>query len=100
MTRRKEPALSDALDMLVRDWARLGAGFSSSEADEAPDLERTLLQTARLASSMARVFVLAVTWIARYGDLLTARRLGDLIRSELEPAFLPTMGLMLELAEG
>ena len=100
MTRRKEPALGDALDMLVRDWARLGAGFSAPEAEEAPDLERTLLQTARLAPSMARVFVLAITWMTRYGDLIAIRRLGDLIRSELEPAFLPTMGLMLELAEG
>ncbi len=61
---------TDPLDNLIRRWASLGAGFDASfgggRLDAAPDdidLERLLLDTARLASSDARLFIMAATWL-------------------------------------
>lgn len=91
--------MDDRLDTLIRQWARLGAGFSVEPAGETPDLERLLLETARLGARMSRLLIMAATWLRAYGSLIAKHRLKRLIRDELEVEFRPVLGLLLDLAQ-
>lgn len=92
-------AVTDRLDNLVSQWTRLGAGFTADQSADTPDLERLLLETARQAPHMARLFIMAATWLHRYGDLIAKHRLKRLIRDELEREHHPTLGLLLDIAQ-
>ena len=87
----------DHNDILSR-WSRAGVMFGVEPATESPDLERLLLDTVRAVPTNARLLVMAVTWLARYGRLMAKHRLKRLIREELAPAERAPMGLMLDLA--
>lgn len=91
--------MSNHLDNLISQWTRIGAGFTADQSHEPPDLERLLLETARLAPSMARLFVMAATWLHRYGDLIAKHRLKRLIRDELEHEHHAALGLLLDIAQ-
>jgi len=86
------------LDHLIAQWTRLGAAFDTQPADESPDLERLLLQTARLTPQSERVFVIAATWLGKYGCLIARHRLKRLLVDELEPQHRPVLGLLLDTA--
>ncbi len=86
------------LDAVASRWARLGAMLNVPAAPSTPDLERLLLDTARVVSSNSRLFILAATWLAAYGDYVAKHRLARLIRDELEAEHLPVMGLLLDSA--
>lgn len=92
-------SMSDPLDNLVSQWARLGAGFTIEPAAETPDLERLLLATARHGPRMSRVFIMAATWLHLYGDLVAKNRLKRLIVAELAPEHRPVLGLLLDIAQ-
>jgi len=87
--------VSCTLDHLIAQWTRLGVAFSAPSAKESPDLERLLLNTARRAPQNARVFILAVTWLCRYGDLVARHRLKRLVADELELEYRPVLGMLL-----
>jgi hypothetical protein len=91
--------MSDRLNNLISQWTRLGAGFSADQSPEPPDLERMLLETARQAPGMPRLFIMAATWLHRYGDLIAKHRLKRLIREELEREHQATLGLLLDIAQ-
>lgn len=91
--------MNDRLDTLVSSWTRIGAGFAAHPAPETPDLERLLLDTARSAPPMARLFIMAATWLHRYADLVATHRLRRLIRDELDPPHRPVLGLLLDAAQ-
>lgn len=86
-------------DSVASDWTRLGVMLNVGATKHAVDLERLLLNTARVASANSRVFVLAVTWLISYGDYVAKHRLARLISSELEVEHRATLGLLLELAK-
>ena len=90
--------MSDTLDNLIGQWTRLGAGFNAPPAAETPDLERLVLDTARHAPRMARLFIMAATWLHQYGDLIAKSRLRRLTREELSAERQPILGLLLEIA--
>jgi len=91
--------MSRSIDSLIRDWTQIGAGFGAEASGETPDLERLMLDTAWHAPGMARLFVMAATWLSRYGDLIAKHRLRRLVRAELEPEFRPVLGLLLDIAQ-
>ncbi len=91
--------MSEKLDILISQWASLGAGFNAEPWDCAIDIERLLLDTARHTSSMARLFIMAATWLHAYGDLVAKHRLKRLARDELEPEFHAVLGLLLDTAQ-
>ena len=91
--------MSERLNNLIRQWTSIGAGFGVEPSYETPDLERLLLETARHASDMARLFIMAATWLRTYGDLIAKHRLKRLIRDELEPEYGPILGLLLDTAQ-
>jgi len=91
--------MTDPLDTLIAQWTRLGAGFNAKPSAKTPDLERLLLDTARHAAQMSRLFIMAATWLNRYGDLIAKNRLKRLIRDELAPEHRPTLGLLLDTAQ-
>ena len=81
---------------VIAQWTRAGAGFSAHPAGTSPDLERLLLATARTASGNSRLFIMAASWLCRYGSLIAKHRLKRLIVDELEPHFRPVLGLLLD----
>ncbi len=91
--------MADALDRLVARWGALGAGFDAPLGAGTPDLERLLLDTARHAPRMARLFIMAATWLHEHGEMVAQHRLRRLIRDELEPEHHATLGLLLDLAQ-
>jgi hypothetical protein len=60
---------------LMRAWSRLGVAFTIEPADVAVDLEVTVAQTAVIAPSNERLFVMAATWLSARHMLVDARRL-------------------------
>ncbi len=90
---------SDALDTLIRRWASLGADFDVRPSSRSVDLERLLLETARHAAGMARLFIMAATWLNTYGELVAQHRLKRLIRDELEEEHHAVIGLLLDVAQ-
>lgn len=68
-------------------------------ARKTPDVERLLLDTARVASANSRLFILAASWLAQYGNYVAKHRLARLIGDELEPEHRPTLGLLLDWAK-
>lgn len=89
----------DTLDNLVARWTSVGAGFNTEPASGPIDMERLLLDTARHASAMSRLFIMAATWLHTYGDLIAKHRLKRLIRDELELEYQPILGLLLDIAQ-
>jgi hypothetical protein len=86
------------LDNTIARWARVGVLFGSRPARTTPDLERLLLDTARLAPGNARLFYLAITWLSRYGNFIARHRLKRLIETDLETVHQPALGALLALA--
>lgn len=86
------------LDNTIARWSRVGVLFGSRPARTTADLERLLLDTARLAPGNARLFYLAVTWLSRYGNFIARHRLKRLIETELEAKHQPVIGALLALA--
>lgn len=92
--------MSKELDPLLRDWASLGACFNvQPDEPSAIDIERLLLDTARTAPTMARLFIMAASWLNTFGDTIAKHRLARLIRDELEEEHQAVLGLLLETAQ-
>ncbi len=77
--------MSKQLDNLLRQWTQIGAGFSAEPDGMTPDLERLLLDTARHAHEMARLFIMAAAWLHRYGDLRGDLRASVLASLRFDP---------------
>jgi len=88
----------DLLKLVAARWARLGAMLNVKAASRTPDIERLLLDTARVCSRNSRLFVLAASWLALYGEYVARHRLAHLVRHELEDEYQPALGLLLEWA--
>lgn len=92
--------MNSSLDESVAsDWARLGVMLNVVPARHTPDVERLILDTARIASQNSRFFILAASWLARYGDYVARHRLARLIHDEMEDEHRPTMGFLLDWAK-
>jgi hypothetical protein len=77
-------------------WAKLGVMLNVLPAENTPDIERLLLDTARAAPANSRLFILTAGWLALYGDFVARHRLARLILEDLEPEHRPTLGFLLE----
>ena len=86
------------LSNLTRRWTRAGAFFNAPSANESPDLEQLVLDSARAAGEDPRLFIMALSWLAQNGQLIRPDRLAKLVAAELELEYLPNMGLLLDLA--
>ncbi len=88
--------MTQALDHVISQWARLGVAFNTQPSAESADLELLLLETARVASQDERVFVTVATWLCRYGHLVARHRLKRLVTVELEEQYKPVLGVLLD----
>lgn len=86
------------LDNTTARWARLGVLFGDRPARTSPDLERLLLDTARLAPTSARLFYLAITWLSQYSNFVARHRLKRLVEAELALSHQPALAVLLTLA--
>ncbi len=83
---------------VIARWAKVGVLFNVKPAKASPDPERLLLDTARLCRTNARLFTLAVTWLATYGTYIARHRLKHLVIEELELEYRPVLGLIIDTA--
>lgn len=90
---------SDSLNNRIACWTSLGALFNTDPASGPIDLERLPLDTARDASGMSRLFIMAATWLHTYGELVETHRLKRLVHDELEAEFRPVLGLLVDIAQ-
>ena len=77
----------------------MGCGFNAQPSAETPDIERLMLDTARVMPQMSRLLIMGATWLHLYGDAVARHRLARLISDELEPQHHATMGLFLDIAQ-
>jgi hypothetical protein len=87
------------LDPILARWTRLGAGFNIEPADRTPDLERLLVDTARHAPEMARLFIMAASWLGLYAPLVAKARLAMLSRCELDDDQKAALGFLIEASQ-
>ncbi|MCA9291663.1 MAG: hypothetical protein KDA25_11090 [Phycisphaerales bacterium] len=90
-------AVEGDVDRLAAQWARIGAAFNAAPSASTPDLERLLIETVRRAPADARLFIMAGTWLCRYGGLVARHRLRRLAIHELNRHERPVLGLLLDL---
>jgi hypothetical protein len=88
----------ELLQSVAARWTRLGAMLNVKAASRTPDVERLLLDTARVCPANSRLFVLAAGWLALYGDYVARHRLAHLVGLELESESRPVHGLRRDLA--
>jgi hypothetical protein len=98
MTTKRRTSATEA--DVAAGWARLGVMLNVAPAQHTPDVEQLLLDTARLASGNVRLFLLAATWLKRFGSYVAGHRLARLVHDELEDTVRPILGLMLEWSGG
>lgn len=84
---------------LLQQWTSLGAGFNTTPAPGAIDLERLLLRTAEAAPESARLFTMAASWLHTYAETVARHRLIRLIEDELAPRHHAALGLLLDIAQ-
>ena len=68
-------------------WARLGVMLNVEPVDRTPDVERLLLDTARLAPGNVRLFVLAATWLHRFSSYVAGSSAVRMVQDELDDGF-------------
>jgi hypothetical protein len=90
---------TDLMESVAWRWAKLGVMLNVEPAQHTPDMERLLLDTARVASANSRLFILPAGWLALYSDFVAKHRLVRLILDELEIEHRPTLGFLLDWAK-
>jgi len=83
---------------VAAQWAKFGIGFNVEPSPKTPDLERLLVDTAVACPRNARLFILAVTWLSKFGIYVAAHRLKTLATSTLAPEDQATLAVILETA--
>ncbi|MCA3004375.1 MAG: hypothetical protein LW650_11745 [Planctomycetaceae bacterium] len=91
--------MPEPIDVLIADWTRLGCLFNTVASPATPDVERLLLRTAMLAPDEPRVFVMAVTWLGRFAELVARHRLRRLVLAELAIEHRPALAVLLATAQ-
>jgi hypothetical protein len=82
---------------LMRDWTRLGALFNTAAATTRVDPEPLIVDTAAVARSDERLFVMVASWLAEHHHLVDARRLGRQLDG-VDASTSATAGAMLAMA--
>ena len=91
---------AELIESVAARWCQLGAMLNVQPTGQTPDIERLLLDTARVSSANSRIFILAGTWLALYGgDYVAKQRLAQKIGDELGSELRPVMGFLLEWAK-
>ena len=88
--------MTQTLDHVIAQWARLGVAFNTQPSAKSADLELLVLETARVASQDERIFVIVATWLCKYGHLVAKHRLKRLVIVELEEQYKPVLGVLLD----
>lgn len=86
------------LNNLIKRWSRAGIMFDALPSASSPDLEKLLIDTARLLPTQARLFNMTITWLCRYGDLIARHRLRQMAIGQLDAEAKAALGLLLESA--
>jgi hypothetical protein len=86
-------------DRIIRQWVRLGIMFNVRPVDQTPDIERLLIDTASVLTSVPRLLPACVSWLVRYWRLVCRHRLAGLAIELRGTAASAALGLMLDFAK-
>lgn len=89
--------MSDSLERILSRWVRLGAAFNAPPARKTPDIERLLVETARVMPQFARVHSMMISWLMRCRRLVCRHRLAALAEQIESPEQSAALGLTLTL---
>lgn len=67
--------MTNQLDNILSQWARLGATFNVEQSDDTPDIEFLLISTAELTPQFARLLPMTVSWLTQFEKLVCRHRL-------------------------
>jgi hypothetical protein len=84
-------------DTVLSQWTRLGAFFNAEPAEQAPDIEKLLVETAKLTPDMPRLFAVCMTWLTCYYRLVCRHRLAKLAADISGTEASAVLALMLSL---
>lgn len=87
-----------ALDSVAARWTRIGVMFNVTPSDTAPDLERLLIDTAKVAGEDPRLFGMAATWMSKYAHFIAKHRLARMVSDELSIPQSAVLGLLIDFA--
>lgn len=87
------------VEPILRQWTRLGILFNAPAAEQTPDIERLLLNTASVLSEMPRLLPTCLSWLVRYDRLVCRHRIAGLAAELGQTDASATLGLMLEFAK-
>ena len=91
--------MKDSRETIAAQWSRLGVLFNVSPSRQPPDLERLLIDTAGQIPANPRLFIMAATWLARYGRLVAKHRLVQMVGQLEDAAAVAALGLLLDTAD-
>lgn len=84
---------------LLHQWAKLGIMLNVQTADETPDIEQLLIETAFQLGDIPRLLPLCVTWLMQYDRLVCRHRLAGLLSNFSNPVVSATLGLLLSITK-
>ena len=87
------------IEAVAAQWARVGVLFNIVPAHDTPDLERLVVETAKVAHYDPRLFGMAATWLSRYGHFVAKHRLARLVGLELDVSQRALVGLLIDFAQ-
>lgn len=84
------------VESVLMRWSKLGAAFNVKAAENTPDIELLLIDTARILPENARLFSVVVSWLCRNYRLVCRHRLAGFVGRIDEPGTSAALGLILE----
>jgi len=86
----------DELTTLLAQWKRLGIEVDARPAPRTPDVERLIVETARLLPYMARLLPVATTWLVSCERLVCRHRLASFAAGITSTSHSACLGLLLD----
>ncbi len=87
------------VESVLMCWSKLGATFNVSPVESTPDIERLLIDTAKVLPENARLFSVVASWLCKNYRLVCKHRLGELAARIVEPQTSAALGLLLDIVK-
>jgi hypothetical protein len=88
-----------SVESVLMSWSKLGIAFNVKAAENTPDIECLLVDTARVLPENARLFPVVVSWLCRNYRLVCRHRLAGLAARIDESATSAALGLVLDVVK-
>jgi hypothetical protein len=91
--------IQTSLESVAANWAQIGVMFNVTPSETTPDLERLLVDTARVADEDPRMFGMVATWLSKYSHFIAKHRLARMVIDDLDQRGSAVVGLLIGFAQ-